>query len=288
MILKGSRTEDVLRKALSRELHAYFNYLSFGNAARKAGMEQIAQIFFQIAKNEMEHAEQELAFIGSVDDVKENLRAAISAEYSEATKYYPEAAEIAEKEGFTEIAAFFRKMSKVEKKHGVQLAEFADALDAGAELQGRTVGHSEVNMAQWMLPDQANPAGYIHGGELMKLMDNAAYIVGVRHCNSNVVTAMVDDLHFLKPVRVGDLALIHGKVVFISHSSIRVKVEIEHEDPIAGTKEKALTAYYIMVALDPEGKPMEVPPLVIFTEEEQELYNEALQKYQARKEVFKK
>jgi len=288
MFLKGSKTEDVLRKALSRELHVHFNYLSFGNAARKAGMEQIAQIFFQIAKNEMEHAEQELAFIGSVDDVKENLRAAISAEYSEATKYYPEAAEIAEKEGFTEIAAFFRKMSEVEKKHGVQLAEFADALNTGAELQGRTVGHSEVNMAQWMLPDQANPAGYVHGGELMKLMDNAAYIVGVRHCNSNVVTAMVDDLHFLKPVRVGDLALIHGKVVFISHSSISVKVEIEREDSIAGTKEKALTAYYIMVALDPEEKPMEVPPLVIFTEEEQELYNEALQKYQARKEVFKK
>jgi rubrerythrin len=105
MILKGSRTEDVLRKALSRELHAYFNYLSVGNAARKPGMEQIAQIFFQIAKNEMEHAEQELAFIGSVDDVKENLRAAISAECSEATKYYPKAAEIAEKEALAALVS---------------------------------------------------------------------------------------------------------------------------------------------------------------------------------------
>jgi acyl-CoA hydrolase len=72
---------------------------------------------------------------------------------------------------------------------------------------------------------------------------NAAYIVGVRHSISNVVTAMVDDLHFLKPVRVGDLALSHGKVVFISHSSIRVKVDIERENPITGTREKALTAY---------------------------------------------
>lgn len=284
MILKGSQTEDILRKALSRELHAHFNYLSFYNVARKAGMEQIAQIFFQIAKNEMEHVEQELAFIGRVDDVKENLRASISNEYLEATQYCPEAAEVAEKEGFTEIAAFFRRMSEVERKHGQQLAEFADALDAGEELRGRTVSHSAVNMVQWMLPDQANPAGYVHGGELMKLMDNAAYIVGVRHCSSNVVTAMVDGLHFLKPVRVGDLALIHGKVVFVNRSSIKVKVEIERKDPITGIKEKALTAYYIMVALDSEEKPMEVPPLIIFTEEEQKLYNEALEKHQERKE----
>jgi len=288
MILKGSQTEDILRKALSRELHAHFNYLSFCNVASKAGMEQIAQIFFQIAKNEMEHAEQELAFIGSVDDVKESLRTSISNEYLEATKYYPEAAEVAEKEGFTEIASFFRRMGEVERKHGQQLAEFADALDSGEELRGRTVSHSAVNMAQWMLPDQANPAGYVHGGELMKLMDNAAYIAGVRHCSSNVVTAMVDDLHFLKPVRVGDLALIHGKVVFVSRSSIKVKVEIEREDPITGTKEKALAAYYIMVALDPEEKPMEVPPLIIFTEEEQKLYNEAFEKHQERKEGVKK
>ncbi|HEX75868.1 MAG TPA: acyl-CoA thioesterase [Dehalococcoidia bacterium] len=174
-------------------------------------------------------------------------------------------------------------MGKVEEKHERNYLELLETLDKGGAFEGRTVGHSAVDMAQLMLPDQANPAGFVHGGELMKFMDNAAGVVAARHSRANVVTAMVEDINFHNPVRIGDLVIVHGKITFTSRSSMEVQIEVEAEDLFAGKKLHALTAYFIMVALDAEGKPMEVPPLVVSTEEEERLFNEALARYQARK-----
>ena len=138
-------------------------------------------------------------------------------------------------------------------------------------------------MAQVMLPDQANPAGYVHGGELMKLMDKAAGVVAARHCHCNVVTAMVHELHFLHPVRVGQLVLVHAKISFASHSSMEVRLEVETEDLWTEKRVTSLTAYFVMVALDKDGKPAGVPPLIICTEEEERLFNEGSSRYQARR-----
>jgi acyl-CoA hydrolase len=138
-------------------------------------------------------------------------------------------------------------------------------------------------MAQVMLPDQANPAGFVHGGELMKLMDNAAGVVAARHSRSNIVTAMVEDIIFHNPVRIADLVIIHAKMTFTSRSSMEVQIEVDTESLLAGTRLRALTAYFIMVALDAQGKATEVPPLIISTEAEERLYNEGLARYQARK-----
>ena len=283
MEIRGSKTEELLQKAFTGELRANANYRYFAAAAREAGLEEIADMFLATAKNEAEHAEHEFTFLGGSGDIRENLELAISREHEEATRLYPEAAETAEKEGFTEIADFFRRMGRVEAKHEQNFKQLLEGLDKGALFEGRTVGHSEVEMAQVMLPDQANPAGFVHGGELMKLMDNAAGVVAARHSRTNIVTGNVEDIRFISPVRVGSLVIVHAKIVFTSRSSMTVRVTVEAEELLAGIKAPALTAHFVMVALDAVGKPTEVPPLIISTEEEERLYSEAQARYQARK-----
>ena len=283
MEFKGSKTEGNLRDAFARELQAYSSYMYFASAARDSGFEQIADIFLATAENEAEHARHEFEFLSGVGDIRANLKLALDLEHADATKNYPEAAQVAEEEGFAEIADFFRRMSKVEEKHEKNYLELLETLDKDGVFKGRTVGHSEVYMAQVMLPDQANPAGFVHGGELMKLMDNASGVVAARHSRSNIVTAMVEDITFHNPVRIADLVIIHAKMTFTSRSSMEVQIEIDAERLLAGTRLRALTAYFIMVALDAQGKATEVPPLIISTEAEEKLYNEGLARYQARK-----
>ncbi len=283
MELKGSKTEKFLLKAFSAEVRVSARYRYFADVARQASLEQIADLFAATAMNEAEHARHEFEFLGGTGDVVENLEQAIKGEHAEATRFYPEAAEIAEAEGFTEIADFFRRMREVEANHEANFRKLREGLKKGGEFEGRTVCHSAVEMAQVMLPDQANPAGFVHGGELMKLMDNAAGVVAARHCRTNIVTGRVDDIVFRSPVRVGSLVIVRGRLTFVSRSSMEVQVRVETEDLVAGQRVGALTAYFVMVALDAGGRPTEVPVLILATEEEERLFGEGQARYQARK-----
>ncbi|HEY40461.1 MAG TPA: hypothetical protein G4O18_01220 [Dehalococcoidia bacterium] len=283
MELKGSKTEEVLMKAFSAEVGVSARYRYFAGAAREAGLEQIADLFEATAMNEAEHARHEFEFLGGSGDVVENLEEAIKGEHAEATRFYKEAAETAAGEGFTEVADFFNRMRKVEAKHEKNFRDILAGLEKGGEFEGRTVGHSAVEMAQVMLPDQANPAGFVHGGELMKLMDNAAGVVAARHCRTNIVTGRVEDIVFHSPVRVGSLVIVHGKLTFTSRSSMEVQVRVEMENLLAGERVEALTAYFVMVALDAEGRPATVPTLILSTEEEERLFGEGKTRYEARK-----
>jgi len=288
MRLKGSRTEDALRKAFAREVHVDSIYTYFADAARKAGLDQVADIFSATAQNEAEHAEHEFKFLGGLGDTQDNLKLAIGREHEEASKLYPEAAQIAEEEGFDEIADFFRRMGKVEKRHEENFRQLIEALREKKELKGKTVGHSAVEMAELMLPHHSNPAGIVHGGELMKMMDNAAGVVAARHSLANPVTGMVHNIRFLNPVHVGEVVLIHAKLTFVGHTSMEVLVEIDAQN--LGTEERrpAMTAHYIMVATDDKSKPIGVPPLIVVTEEEERLFNEGLARYQEVKKQTKK
>lgn len=287
MELKGSKTEKILLTAFTRELQANAKYKYFSAFAKEAGYEQIADIFLAMANNEAEHARHEFQFLGGIKDIRANLVQAIRDEHEEAAILYPKAVEEAEKEGFTEIAKFFSRMGNIEKKHEKQFLELLKTLDEKGTFTGRTVGHSAADMAQVMLPHQANVAGFIHGGELMKLMDNAASVVAERHSRANVVTGTVEDISFHNAVRVGDLVFVHGRITFTSHSSMEVRIEVEAENLLTGGKLQALTAYFIMVGLDNEGKPMEVPPLILSTEEEESLHSEAMIRYESRKMKLK-
>lgn len=283
MDLKGSKTEKALLRAFTEEVRVNARYTYYAEAARAAGLEQIADVFEATAKNEAEHARHDFEFLGGPGDVVANLEQAIHVEHEEARRFYVEAAETAEAEGFSEVAAYFRRMREVEARHEQVLRELLAGLEKGAHFEGRTVGHSAVEMAQVMLPSQANPAGFVHGGELMKLMDNAAGVVAARHCRTNVVTGRAEDTVFHRPVRVGSLVIVRGRVTFTSRSSMEVRVEVTMEDLRSGEKVRALTAHFVMVALGADSTPTEVPQLILVTEEEERLFEEGRKRYDARK-----
>src|SRR5688500_8165112 len=121
----------------------------------------------------------------------------------------------------------------------------------------------------------ANSAGYVHGGMVMKLCDEAAGIAAVRHCSGRVVTAAMDRMTFLHPVNVGDLVTCRSQVNAVWHTSMEVGVRVEAEDPRSGEVTHTSTAYLTMVALDEDGQPTAVPPLLVEDETEQRRQREA-------------
>lgn len=131
---------------------------------------------------------------------------------------------------------------------------------------------TEITMAQVMLPAQANPAGNIHGGEIMKLMDTVAGATATQYSKANVVTARVDEIQFILPIKIGNFVTCTGKLAYIGTSSMEVIVNVDVED--LGSNEgpkRALSSFFTMVALDEDGKPMKVKPLEHMTPEQEEL-----------------
>ena len=139
-------------------------------------------------------------------------------------------------------------------------------------MEGRSVSHSAVVMSHAMMPHQANPFGAVHGGEIMKLMDEAAGIVAVKHCHVNVVTARVDGINFFRPIMVGNIVIINACLTFVSRSTMDVRVEVVNEDIFKEERHHALTAHFIMVAVGNTGKPVEIPPLIVSSDQEKRLW----------------
>lgn len=284
MELKNSRTEESLRKAFARELEARARYTFYAGTARQQGLRQAADIFESTAVNEAEHAGHEFTYLGGAPDTIVNLEQAVARELEEAQKLYPQAADIARAEGFEEIAGFFSRMAGVEEQHGRNMQALLDSIRQGEPAGGKTIGHSAVQMAQMMMPSHANPVGVVHGGELMKLMDDAAAVVALRHSRNLVTTAEVEDIRFKSPVHVGELVFVNARLAFTSRSSMEVQITASAENVLTGEQRTVLDARYVFVAIDASGKPVEVPPLIISTEEEQRLFAAGLARYNARKQ----
>lgn len=145
---------------------------------------------------------------------------------------------------------------------------------------------SKLVISEVMLPNQANVAGNIHGGEIMKLMDSAAYASARKYAKSNVVTARVDELEFHLPIFVGDLVTCTAQVVFVGKSSMEVAVTVEVEDLECDgnqCRKKALSAFFTMVSLDKKGKPNLVPELLLDTPQEILAFEEGKQRYESYK-----
>ena len=107
-----------------------------------------------------------------------------------------------------------------------------------------------------------DPSGNVHGGELMKMMDSTAYAAARKYCHANVVTARVDELEFHTPILIGDLVTCTAEVIYVGRSSMEVAVNVEVEVLEAEQEpQHALSAYFTMVALDRNGRPMAVPPM---------------------------
>jgi acyl-CoA hydrolase len=113
-------------------------------------------------------------------------------------------------------------------------------------------------------------------------MDNAAGVVAARHSSGPVVTGHVEDVNFINPVQVGDLVIIRSKITFVSKSTIEVQVEAEREDIFSehpGGSMLAVTALFVMVAVDAKGKARDIPPLILCTEEEERLFSEGKRRH---------
>src|SRR5438045_1293891 len=136
----------------------------------------------------------------------------------------------------------------------------------------RPAAGSRSVLVRWMGIGDANSAGFVHGGVVMKLCDEAAGVAAVRHCKRRVVTAAMDRMTFLLPVNVGDLLSCSATVNAVWRTSMEVGVRVEAENPRTGDKRHTSTAYLTMVALDEQGQPTPVPLLV--TEGEDELRRE--------------
>lgn len=151
-------------------------------------------------------------------------------------------------------------------------------------MEGRTVAYSKTIMSRVMLPSEANSEGNVHGGEIIKFMDTAAYVAARKHCRTNVVTARIDELEFHSPILVGQLVTCEAKLVFVGRTSMEVAVKVEVEDLRYDEPPKiALTAFFTMVSLDENCKPKPVPPLILETPEEEELFKEGQRRYRAYK-----
>jgi acyl-CoA hydrolase len=129
----------------------------------------------------------------------------------------------------------------------------------------KPVRESQVIMARQMMPDDANPWGAVHGGTIMKLVDEAGGSAAIRHCRCRVATAAIDYMSFLHPVHVGDLVTLMASVNDVGRTSMEVGVRVETEDLITGERRHTSSAYLVTVALDDEGRPRMVPPVIAET-----------------------
>ena len=149
-------------------------------------------------------------------------------------------------------------------------------------LSPKKVMDSRVQVTQIMYPEYANPSGNVNGGYILKLVDEAAGIVAVRHSRRNCVTASVDRMDFLSPVYVGDLLFAKASINYVSRTSMEVGVRIEAECLRTGTHFHVGSAYLTFVALDVDGKPIEIPKLSLENEQEQRRFEEAEKRREAR------
>jgi len=137
-------------------------------------------------------------------------------------------------------------------------------------------------MLEVVLPDDANPLGNILGGKVMHLIDIAGAVAAHRHSHRHVVTVSVDSLDFVRPIRVGQIILLRAQVNRAFHTSMEVGVNVYLEDYIRGERQQTSSAFVTYVAVDEEGKPTAVPPLVPRTAEEKRRYREALERRRHR------
>ena len=134
---------------------------------------------------------------------------------------------------------------------------------------------SATEMVQVVLPNDANPLGFILGGTVMHLIDIAGAIAGHRHTRSLLVTAAVDGLEFLHPIRVGDLIILESRVTCTFNTSLEVEVEVFSEETLTGKRQMTSRAFLTFVAIDQHGGRVKVTPLAVETEEDRKRCEEA-------------
>jgi acyl-CoA hydrolase len=150
------------------------------------------------------------------------------------------------------------------------------AADGGAaQPAGKAPAASRITLAQLMGPPDANIHGNVHGGNIMKLMDEAGASAAIRHAARQVVTVAVDQVLFLEPIHLGDLVTLQADLTYVGRSSMEVRIVVLAENLLTGAHTRTNTAYFVYVALDEHGRPVAVPPLLLETDEERQEWDAA-------------
>ena len=149
-------------------------------------------------------------------------------------------------------------------------------------LAPKPISASRITISQLMHPEHANLLGNVHGGWIMKLVDEAGALTCMRHAQRKVVTVAIDSMVFRQPIRIGDLIILNAEVAYTGRTSMEATVEVLAENPITGEQTHTNTAYLVYVALDDEGRPTSVPPLQAETEEDKQKMKQAQERQRRR------
>ena len=150
------------------------------------------------------------------------------------------------------------------------------------ESESKTVSASRITLSQLMHPEHANLLGNVHGGWIMKLVDEAGALACMRHAQRKVVTVAIDSMTFRQPIRIGDLIILNAEVSYVGRTSLEAEVHVSAENPVTGERTYTNTAYLVYVALDDEGRPTSVPALHAETEEEKQRMERARERQERR------
>jgi acyl-CoA hydrolase len=149
-------------------------------------------------------------------------------------------------------------------------------------LAPKPISASRITLSQLMHPEHANLLGNVHGGWVMKLVDEAGALACMRHAQRKVVTVAIDSMVFREPILIGDLVILSAEVSYTGRTSMEAAVEVHAENAVTGEQTHTNTAYLVYVALDDEGRPTSVPPLQAETEAEQQKMERARERQQQR------
>lgn len=151
-------------------------------------------------------------------------------------------------------------------------------------IPAKPVRRSQVTLHQLMLPGHANAYGNVHGGTIMKMVDEAGGIAAMRHAGRPCVTIAIDSMTFHSPVHVGELLCCEATVDWVGRSSLEVRVHVHAENPVTGQITHTNSAYLVFVAIDEAGKPCQVPQLLLENDEERRRFQEAEERRKRRLE----
>lgn len=154
-------------------------------------------------------------------------------------------------------------------------------------LPPKPIRASRISIAQMMQPEHANNLGNVHGGWIMKLVDEAGALACMRHAQRRVVTVAIDSMVFRLPIKTSDLVILNAEVTYTGSTSMEAEVQVIAENPITGQRWQTNTAYLVYVALDDNGKPVAIPPILAETIDEERRMAEAKERQVRRLEQRK-
>ena len=149
-------------------------------------------------------------------------------------------------------------------------------------LTPKSIRASRVTLSQLMHPEHANLLGNVHGGWIMKLVDEAGALACMRHAQRKVVTVAIDSMTFRQPIKIGDLIVLNAEVTYTGRTSMEAEVEVLAENPVTGERTYTNNAYLVYVALDDEGKPTTVRQLLAETDDEKHKMEQAKERQERR------